>query len=104
MSLGSDVTTYYAFGVDMADGDLTKDQINTYNPYNTRGPNMNGKIPIGPICNMSKSAIEAAINPTATDNLYFVADKNGKVYFTKTNDEHNEKIAELKEEGLWFTY
>jgi UPF0755 protein len=104
MSLGSDVTTYYAFGVDMADGDLTKEQINTYNPYNTRGPNMNGKIPIGPICNMSKSAIEAAINPTATDNLYFVADKNGKVYFTKTNDEHNKKIAELKEEGLWFTY
>ena len=104
MSLGSDVTTYYAFGVDMAESDLTKKQINTYNPYNTRGPEMSGKIPIGPICNMSKSAIEATLNPTETEALYFVADKNGKVYFTNTNDEHNAKISELKKADLWFTY
>ena len=104
MSLGSDVTTYYAFGVDMAESDLTKKQINTYNPYNTRGPEMSGKIPIGPICNMSKSAIEATLNPTETEAVYFVADKNGKVYFTNTNDEHNDKIAELKKADLWFTY
>lgn len=104
MSLGSDVTTYYAFGVDMAESDLTLKQINTYNPYNTRHPEMAGKIPIGPICNPSKSAIEATLNPTETDNLYFVADKNGKVYFTKTNDEHNAKISELKSEDLWYVY
>jgi len=104
MSLGSDVTTYYAFGVDMAESDLTKKQINTYNPYNTRGPNMIAKIPIGPICNPSKDAIKAAIAPTKTDALYFVADKNGKVYFTKTNEEHNAKIAELKENDMWHTY
>ena len=104
MSLGSDVTSYYAFKVNMAEKNLTKEQINTYNPYNTRGPNMSGKLPIGPICNPSKEAIEAALNPKETDALYFVADKNGKVYFTKTNDEHNAKIAELKKKGLWFTY
>ncbi|MBO5397341.1 MAG: endolytic transglycosylase MltG [Clostridia bacterium] len=104
MSLGSDVTTYYAFGVDMAESNLTVKQINTYNPYNTRGPNMISKIPIGPICNMSKDAIEATLNPTETEALYFVADKNGKVYFTNSDEEHKEKIAELKKEGLWFTY
>ena len=104
MSLGSDVTSYYAFKVNMAESNLTKEQINTYNPYNTRGPEMSGKLPIGPICNPSKEAIEAALNPKETDALYFVADKNGKVYFTKTNDEHNAKIAELKKQGLWFTY
>jgi len=104
MSLGSDVTTYYAFGVDMADRNLTKKEINTYNSYNTRGPDMSGKIPIGPICNPSKIAIEAALNPIKTDALYFVADKNGKVYFTKTNDEHNSKISELKSKDLWYTY
>ena len=104
MSLGSDVTAYYAFKVNMADSDLTKEQLNTYNPYNTRGPEMAGKLPIGPICNPSKDSIEAALNPTETDALYFVADKNGKVYFTKTNEEHNAKISELKKEGLWFTY
>lgn len=104
MSLGSDVTTYYAFGVDMAENDLTLKQLNTYNPYNTRGPNMEGKIPIGPICNPSRSAIEATLNPTETDALYFVADKTGKVYFTKSNDEHNEIITKLKSEGKWYVY
>lgn len=104
MSLGSDVTTYYAFGVDMGESDLTKKQINTYNPYNTRGPDMISKIPIGPICNMSKDAIKATLTPKETEALYFVADKNGKVYFTKTNEEHNEIITKLKDEGLWFTY
>ena len=64
MSLGSDVTTYYAFGVDMAKNDLTVKQLNTYNPYNTRGPNMEGKIPIGPICNPSRSAIEPLCDTT----------------------------------------
>lgn len=106
MSLGSDVTAYYAFKVNMAESNLTKKQLETYNPYNTRYPGveMAGKLPIGPICNPSREAIEAALNPKDTDALYFVADKNGKVYFTNTNDEHNAKIAELKKAGLWFTY
>ena len=104
MSLGSDVTTYYAFKVDMGERDLTAKELNTENPYNTRGPNMEGKIPVGPIDNPSKSAIEATLNYTETDALYFVADKNGKVYFTKTNEEHNEIIKELKDNDLWYTY
>lgn len=104
MSLGSDVTTYYAFKVDMGDRDLTVKELNTENPYNTRGPNMVGKIPVGPICNPSKSAIEATLEYKETDALYFVADKNGKVYFTKSNSEHNKKIQELKNNNLWFEY
>ena len=104
MSLGSDVTTYYAFGVDMGERDLTRQELNTYNAYNTRGPDMEGKIPIGPICNPSLSAIKAALNPIQTDNLYFVADKNGDIYFSKTNEEHNETIQRLKNEGLWYVY
>lgn len=104
MSLGSDVTTYYAFKVDMGERDLTKQELNTCSPYNTRGPNMEGKIPIGPICNPSVSAIKAALNPEAIDALYFVADKTGKVYFSKDLDEHNETIKQLKEQGLWYEY
>lgn len=104
MSLGSDVTTYYAFKVDMGERDLKAKELNTENPYNTRGPNMIGKIPVGPISNPSKSAIEATLNYKETDALYFVADKNGKVYFTKNNEEHNKIIKELKNDGLWFTY
>lgn len=104
MSLGSDVTTYYAFKVDMGERDLTLKELNTENPYNTRGPNMISKIPIGPICNPSKSAIKATINYKETDAYYFVADKTGKVYFTKNDKEHNKMIQTLKSEGLWYTY
>lgn len=104
MSLGSDVTTYYAFGVDMSERDLTSEEFNTYNAYNTRGPNMEGMIPVGPICNPSKDSIEAAIEPENHDYYYFVADKNKKVYFSKTSAEHNQTISELKRKGDWFEW
>lgn len=104
MSLGSDVTTYYAFKVDMNERDLLISEINTYNPYNTRGPKMEGKIPIGPVSIPSYDSINAAVNPTDTKYLYFVADKNRKVYFTKTYNEHLQKIKELKNKGVWFEW
>ncbi len=104
MSLGSDVTAYYAFKVDMGERDLYANELKKENPYNTRGPNMEGKLPIGPICNPSREAILATLNYTKTDNLYFVADKNKKVYFTKTYEEHNNLIKQLKNEGLWYEY
>ena len=89
MNLGSDVTTYYAAGVKMSERDLYKKELNMDNPYNTRGPNMAGKLPIGPICNPGKEAIKATINFKDTEALFFVADKTGDVYFTKTLQEHN---------------
>jgi len=104
MSLGSDVTTYYAFKVDMGERDLYAKELKTENPYNTRGPNMGGKLPVGPICNPSRNAILAAINYKETDNLYFVADKNRKVYFTKNESEHNNIIRQLRQQGLWYEY
>ncbi len=100
MNLGSDVTTYYAFNQAM-DKDLTSEMFNTYNPYNTRSSAMAGKLPIGPICNPSKESILASINPTSSDYYYFVADKNGNVYYTKTSSEHSAKVKELKEKGDW---
>ena len=100
MNLGSDVTTYYAFNEEM-DSDLTSEMFNTYNPYNTRSSEMAGRLPVGPICNPSISSIDAAINPTSSDYLYFVADKNRNVYFTRNASEHEEKVQELKENGDW---
>jgi len=104
MSLGSDVTTYYAFKINMGDRDLTVSELNSSNPYNTRGPKMGGKLPIGPICSPSETAIDAAITPNKTKYLYFVADKNGDVYFTKTYSQHVQKVQDLKNKGLWFEY
>ena len=104
MSLGSDVTTYYAYKVDMGERDLTTTELYTYNPYNTRGPQMFGKLPVGPIASPSKSSIQAVINPDDTDYLYFVADKNGKVYFANTLAEHQKIVSDLKSKDLWFVY
>ena len=104
MSLGSDVTTYYSVKVNMGDRDLYQKEIDTYNPYNTRGPGMEGKLPVGPISSVGKASIEAAIEPNDTDYLFFVADKNGKLYFTKTNSEHIQVINELQSNGNWYEY
>ncbi len=104
MSLGSDVTTYYSVKVDMGDRDLYQSEIDSYNPYNTRGPNMEGKLPVGPISSIGRASVEAAIEPNTTDYLFFVADKNGKLYFTKTNEEHVQVINELQSNGLWYEY
>lgn len=100
MNLGSDVTTYYALQQAM-DQDLTTAQFATVNPYNTRSTSMMGKMPVGPICNPSVVSIEASIFPTQSDYLYFVADKYGKIYFTRNNAEHTAKVQEIKEKGDW---
>ncbi len=104
MSLGSDVTTYYAFKVDLGERDLTSSEINTYNPYNTRGPQMNGKLPVGPISNFSENSLDAVLSPTDSDYYYFVADKSGKTHFTRTYEEHQELINALKEAGNWIEW
>ena len=103
-NLGSDVTTYYGAGVELSERDLTIDELNDPNPYNTRSSAMLGKLPVGPICNPSVESIEAVINKESHDYYYFVSDKNGKTYFTKTDSEHNLKKNELIEAGLWYTY
>lgn len=104
MSLGSDVTTYYAIKVDMGERDLYSKEINTYNAYNTRGPNMEGKLPVGPIASVSEESIKAVLNPAEGDYLYFVADKNGDIYFSNTYEQHQETIATLRKKGLWYEY
>ncbi len=103
-SLGSDVTTYYGAKINMSDRDLYVSEINEANSYNTRSATMAGKLPVGPICNPSISSIEAVLYPTKTDYYYFVADKNGKTYFSKTISEHTNIISQLKRDGLWYNY
>lgn len=100
MNLGSDVTTYYSLQYPMT-SDLTTAQFATVNPYNTRAANMRGKMPIGPICNPSLSSLKASIEPTDSNYLYFVADKNGNIFYTNTLAEHEAKVQEIKDKGDW---
>lgn len=104
MALQSDVTTYYGLKKEMSSGDLTATELAKKNPYNTRANNMAGKLPVGPICMPSSNAIKAAIEPEKSNYIFFVADKNGDVHYSKTNSEHEALIKELKEKGLWYTY
>ena len=53
-----------------------------YNTYRHKG------LPPGPICNPGRASIEAALYPTATDYLYYVAKGDGSHIFSKTPREH----------------
>ena len=65
---------------------------------------MAGKLPVSPICNPSLNSIISAIEPKQHNYYYFVADKNGKTYFNKTDYEHVSTVNRLKSEGLWIEY
>lgn len=100
-TLGSDVTTYYAFKIDDWEEGVTTTQLNDCTTkYNTRCNTFTG-LPVGPISNPSLSSIEATINPNVSDYLYFVADCNGKIYLNKTDFGHINTVNKLKKENNW---
>lgn len=101
-TLGSDVTTYYAAHKSF-DVDLTINELNECNAYNTRGTCFSG-LPVGPISSPSLESIDGVMNPISSNYYYFVADKNGNTYFNITDSEHLATIARLKSEGLWYIY
>lgn len=57
-----------------------------YNTYLFTG------LPPGPIANPGLEALKAAANPTDTDFLYYIHDKNGKIRYAKTLREHEVNI------------
>ena len=49
----------------------------------------------GPVDSPSLDAIEASVNQTKSEYLYFVANvEDGKVYFATTKDEHDQNVAQ----------
>ena len=85
MPLGSDVTFYYAAAVT---GQEPSPELDS--PYNTR---IHTGLPPGPIANFNISALLAVADPADTDYLYFVAGDDGKVYFSKTQAEHDANVS-----------
>lgn len=102
MALGSCVTSYYGVKKDMTDELLQKD-IDASNPYNTRGNNP-VSFPVGPISMPGDKALDATLDPIETSYYFFVSDKNNKLYFTKTLNEHERMITKLQNEGLWLEW
>lgn len=101
-TLGSDATSYYGAKIDKwTSGKLTSKELNDCsNKYNTRCPTNIG-LPVGPIGNPSIESIEAVLHPEKHNYYYFVNDCDGKLYMTKTQNEHNNIINKLKRENNW---
>ncbi|MCY7096644.1 endolytic transglycosylase MltG [Streptococcus oralis] len=95
MPLQSNIAILYAEGklgqkISLAD-DATID-TNIDSPYNVY--THLGLMP-GPVDSPSLDAIEASVNQTKSDYLYFVANvEDGKVYFATTKEEHDQNVAE----------
>lgn len=64
-----------------------KNVISAFNAY------LNDGLPPSPICNPGIKSIEAAINPTATDAVYFINPPDGSIVIAKTLDEQTANIA-----------
>ena len=82
MPLQVDSTLVYALNKDgdkLTSADLTASS--TYNTYKNLG------LPPTPIGNPGLSAIEDALNPTATDYWYYISDSKGNIHYAKTYDE-----------------
>jgi len=85
MPLQTDPTVLYALG-EHKDRVLYAD-LEIEDPYNTyvvKG------LPPGPIAGAGRSSIEAVIDPSKTDYLFFLADKKGVNHFTDSYDQHLE--------------
>lgn len=90
MRLESDATAAYPLGIDRMI--LTSDELSSVNGYNTYTKD---GLPVGPICNPSKAALQAALYPN-TDYIY-----DGYLYFCAGDPEKNELVfAKTREEHL----
>ena len=92
MKLQSSVTVCYAIDMEKDDDwmacEVNPDFDSPYNTYRVEG------LPPGPILNPGRDAIQAVLQPQASDYLYFMADVkgDGTVYYAKTYAEHQANV------------
>src|SRR5271167_4124293 len=87
MPLQSDPTAEYELDGSKEPAVSAVHTASAFNTYDFTG------LPPGPIANPGLKSIEAALNPTPTDYLYFVAREGGTHVFSKSYDEHRHAIA-----------
>jgi UPF0755 protein len=87
MPLQSDPTAEYELDDAKESAASAVHTTSAFNTYDFTG------LPPGPIANPGLKSIEAALNPTQTEFLYFVAQEGGTHVFSKSYDEHRRAIA-----------
>lgn len=97
MNLGSDVTVSYAWDVMYPERDPSEisnsEKIAIDSPYNTR---LYTGLPYGPICNPGEAALLATATPdnAAANHLFFLTGDDGMMYYSSTEEGHNQNIHE----------
>jgi UPF0755 protein len=96
MKLQTDPTVIYGVtgGQGVLGRGLRQSELRADTPYNTY---VIDGLPPTPIANPGRESIEAALNPAATDYIFFVADGSGGHAFATTLDEHNANVARWRE-------
>jgi UPF0755 protein len=88
MPLQTDPSVIYGLGHGFA-GHLRKRDLQTDTPYNTY---TRAGLPPTPIAMPGRAALLAAVQPAATQALYFVARGDGTSQFSSSLDEHNRAV------------
>lgn len=91
MRLQSDPSAVY--GLDGFHGRIRPKDLKRDTPYNTY---LHAGLPRGPICNPGREAIVAAVQPSDTPYLYFVATGCGEHTFSASYREHRRAIRSRK--------
>jgi UPF0755 protein len=91
MRLGSDPTVVYGLtgGVPLGHG-LRVSELASHTPYNTY---VIPGLPPTPIANPGRAALEAALEPAPSEDLYFVANGTGGHVFSATLADHLKNVA-----------
>lgn len=107
ISFGSDVTLTYALNLidpDRQTYQSNADALTLDHPYNTRNAVYTGLTP-GPISNPGISALLAVADPKEPEGfsdehkaLYFLTGDDGKMYYSETEEGHNQNIAQYCKE------
>ena len=96
MPLQSDPTVVYGLvgGKGALGHGLLKSELQQATPYNTY---LSPGLPLGPITNPGRAALEAVANPSQTRELYFVADGTGGHVFAETLEQHQKNVLKWRQ-------
>jgi len=92
--LQCDPTVQYAMNLaGHPEKNVRPEDLRIDSPYNTY---LHRGLPPGPIANPGEASLRAALTPTQTDFMYFVANDQGGHFFSRTLAEHNRNVVRYR--------